>query len=372
MELWTSRALARGAAYAPPMALPWLLYGATGYTGELIARRAVAAGERPVLAGRRAVAVGALAAELGLESRAFDLHDAPALEGGLAGMKAVLHCAGPFSRTATPMAEACLRARVHYLDITGEIDVFEGLAARDGAARAAGVALLPGVGFDVVPSDCLAAHLARRLPSATHLALGFQTGAVFSRGTATTMAENLHRGGAVRRQGRIVPVPAAWKTRRIDFGGGEVKAITIPWGDVATAFHTTGIPEVEVYMAAPGAVRRVLKLSRPLAPLLGTRPVQAFLKARIRAGPAGPTAEQRARGHSLLWGEARDGAQVVVSRLQTLEGYELTSRTALLAVQRVLSAPPRPGFLTPARAFGADFILEVEGTTRQDEAPRAV
>jgi short subunit dehydrogenase-like uncharacterized protein len=350
----------------------WLLYGANGYTGELIARRAVAAGERPVLAGRGMEAVGRLAAELGLDARVFALDDPAAVGRGLDGMKAVLHCAGPFSRTAAAMADGCLRARVHYLDITGEIEVFEGMAARHEGARRAGVTLLPGVGFDVVPSDGLAAHLHRRLPSATHLALGFQGSARLSRGTATTMAENLHRGGAVRRDGRIVAVPAAWKTRVIDFGAGPVPAITIPWGDVATAYHTTGIPNVEVYMAAPRAMRVFLKMARPIGPLLGTRPVQSFLKRRIQSGPPGPSAEHRARARSRLWGEARDASQVVVSRLDTLEGYELTSRTALLAVQRVVAGGVAAGFQTPGRAFGPDFILAVESTSRRDDPPRPV
>jgi short subunit dehydrogenase-like uncharacterized protein len=350
----------------------WILYGANGYTGELIARRAAAAGARPVLAGRSAEAVGRLAAELGLEHRVFGLDTPAAVDAGLSGMAAVLHCAGPFSRTAAPMAEACLRARAHYLDITGEIEVFEGLAARNAEAVKAGVILLPGVGFDVVPSDCLAAHLHRRLPSATHLALGFQSSGRLSRGTATTMVENLHRGGAVRREGRIVRVPAAWKTRVIDFGRGPRPAVTIPWGDVATAFHTTGIPNVEVYLASPGRMRALLKLSRLFVPLLSRAPVQSFLKGRIRAQPPGPSAAHRARARSLLWGEARDANQVVVSRLDTLEGYELTAHTALRAMQRVMAGGVSPGFQTPARAFGPDFVLEVEGTSRRDEPPRPV
>jgi len=350
----------------------WLLYGANGYTGELIARRARVLGERPVLGGRSADAVAALAGELGFEHRVFALDDPAAIARGLEGFKAVLHCAGPFSRTAGPMAEACLRAGAHYLDITGEIEVFESMAARDAAARAAAVTLLPGVGFDVVPSDCLAAHLKRRLPTATHLALGFQGSAALSRGTMTTMVENLHRGGAVRRDGRIVLVPPAWKTRVIDFGRGPVKAVTIPWGDVATAYHTTRIPNIEVYMAAPPSMRWMMRLARPLARLLRTKTVQALLKSRIRSGPAGPSAEHRARARSYLWGEARDASVAVVSRLETLEGYELTSRTALLAVRRVMAGGVALGFQTPAGAFGPDFILEIEGTTRQDEAPRAI
>ncbi len=229
----------------------YLIYGANGYTGALTARLAVERGHRPVLAGRNRESVSELAGQLNLEYRAFGLDDPAALDAGLRGVVTVLHCAGPFSHTWKAMSDACLRTKVHYLDITGEVLVFESLAARDAEAKAAGVMLMPGVGFDVVPSDCLAAHLKRRLPTATHLTLGFSGSGRFSRGTATTMAENMHRGGLVRRDGVLAKVPAAWKSRVIDFGAGPVSAMTIPWGDVSTAYHSTGIPNIEVYMSAP-------------------------------------------------------------------------------------------------------------------------
>ena len=281
----------------------FLIYGANGYTGTLIAREAVTRGHRPVLAGRDAEALPTLASDLGLGYRVFAL-DAPAqVTEGIRGEQAVLHCAGPFVHTYRPMADACLRAGVHYLDITGEVAVFEGLAARTTAAQAAGVMLLPGVGFDVVPSDCLAAHLKRRLPSATRLALGLLSLGRVSRGTATTMAENIHHGGLVRQDGALRRVPAAWKTRVIDFGTGPVKAITIPWGDVSTAFHSTGIPNIEVYVAARLGLRLAARASRPFGWLLGSRLAQGLLRRRIRAGPPGPTEEERARGRSYLWGQ---------------------------------------------------------------------
>lgn len=346
----------------------YLIYGANGYTGELIARAAGARGHRPILAGRNAAAVGALAQELGLQPRAFGLDDPRALDAGLAGAGLVLNCAGPFSRTAEPVASACLRLGAHYLDVTGEIPVFEMLARRHAAAQEAGVMLLPGVGFDVVPSDCLAAHLKRRLPSASHLRLAFQAGVGASRGTATTMVENLDKGGLVRRAGRLARVPAAWKSRDIDFGNGPRTTVTIPWGDVSTAFHSTGIPNVEVYMAAPRGLIFTLKMLRPLAPLLGSRPVQSFLKRRIQARPPGPSAEQRARGQARLWGEAWDEAgSRVVSRLRTPDGYTLTVLTALACVERIVSGQSTPGFATPSRAFGADLVLEIPGVTRTDE-----
>src|SRR5262249_15036995 len=284
----------------------FLIYGANGYSGALIARAAVARGHKPILAGRNAEALAQLARELHLEHRVFTLDDPVAVESGIKGAGVVLHCAGPFAHTATPMADACLRTRTHYLDITGEVSVFEAMAARGAEAKAAGVMLMPGVGFDVVPSDCLAAHLKRRLPSATRLALGFCTAGRMSRGTALTMLENFPGGGLVRRDGVLTRVPAAWKTRVIDFGTGPLKAITIPWGAVSTAYASTGIPNIEVYTAVPLRVRVALRLSRYLGWLLGWGPVRRYLERRIRSRPPGPTDAQRARRQTFLWGEASD------------------------------------------------------------------
>lgn len=345
----------------------YLIYGANGYTGSLIVEMALARGHRPILAGR-GDAVTQLAQQSQLEARRFSLDNAADVERGLEGVTAVLHCAGPFQHTARAMAQGCLKKGVHYLDVTGEIGVFEQLANLDRQARDAGVMLMPGVGFDVVPSDCLAAHLKRRLPSATSLALGFQSLGRVSRGTATTMAENAHRGGAARIGGVIKPVPACWKTRTIDFGRGPTVAMTIPWGDVSTAWYSTGIPNVEVFMATPWKLRTFARASRYFGWLLGSGFVQRWMKRRIQAQPPGPTPEQRARGKSLLWGEARDErGQVVVSRLQGPEGYTTTALTALAVVERVLAGQVTVGFQTPAKMYGADFILEIPGFARQDE-----
>ncbi len=347
--------------------MSYLIYGANGYTGELIAREAARRGQRPLLAGRDGAAVAALAGELGLEHRRFALDEPGAVAAGLEGATAVLHCAGPFTVTAPPMIAACLRRSVHYLDITGEIDVFEGAAARHEDARGAGVMLLPGVGFDVVPSDCLAAHLKRRLPTATHLTLGLFSSGRLSRGTATTTIEHAHRGGLVRRGGALTRVPSGWKTRPIDFGRGERPAINIPWGDVSTAFHSTGIPNIEVYLAAPASVRATLRLMRWAKPLLRSPAVKSYLKRRVRKGPPGPTAEERARGRTVLWGEVTDGAGGrAVSRLIGPEGYAFTVATALAVVERVLAGQATPGFQTPAKAYGADFVLEIPGVERHD------
>jgi short subunit dehydrogenase-like uncharacterized protein len=345
-----------------------LIYGATGYSGELIARLAAERGLQPILAGRNATAVAKLASGLGVPHRAFALDDAAALDAGLDGVRVVLHCAGPFSHTSKPMLDACLRKKVHYLDLTGEVEVFEACAARDAEARAAGVMILPGVGFDVVPSDCLAAHLKRRLPSAKRLALAFRPSGGVSRGTATTVVENIDRGGMVRSGGELRRVPVAHAQRTIDFGRGPAVCVSFPWGDVATAWYSTRIPDITVYIAFPRSTRVGLKLSRMFAPILATRPMQRWLNERIRSAPPGPDAAARARGRTYLWGEVEDDAGGrAVSRLETPEVYALTAFAALEIVKRVMSGEAPAGFQTPSSAYGPDLVLALPDCTRTDE-----
>jgi len=342
----------------------WMIYGANGYSGELIAREARRRGLKPVLAGRTAERIAPLAQELDCEHRTFALADAAATAKALVGMNLVLNCAGPFSATAAPMASACLNGRAHYLDITGEIEVFEALHARDAAARAAGIVLCPGVGFDVIPTDCLAVALKTALPDATHLALGFDSRSGFSPGTAKTMVEGLGQGGRVRRDGRIVPVPPVWKTRRIDFGRGEKTAMTIPWGDVATAFHSTGIPTIETYVPATPTLLRWRWLLPWLRPLFGLGLVQTLLKQRVTATVRGPDDEQRQRTPTWVWGEVTNAAGArKIGRVQTANGYDVTVQGALAVIEWLRANAPTGGYYTPAQLLGAGLVETLPGST---------
>ncbi len=340
---------------------PWMLYGANGYTGQLIAREAVRRGLAPVLAGRDPGKVGAVAQELGLDHRAFALDRADDAAHELDGMALVLHCAGPFSATGAPMMERCLRSGAHYLDITGEIDVFEQAHARDARARAAGVLLCPGVGFDVVPTDCVAAALKDALPQATHLRLGFDTRSAISPGTAKTAAEGLALGGRVRQDGRIIRVPHGHRTRRIDFGNGVRTAVTVAWGDVSTAFHTTGIPNIEVYAAVPPAAALAARLGPLIEPLMAV-PFVRDAVARRAGAVRGPAADARARQPSFVWGEAEAAGVRRTCRMQTANGYDFTVSSALGIVAAVLGRPPPPGFSTPSRLAGQDFASSLPGS----------
>ena len=344
-----------------------LLYGAYGYTGSLVAEAAADRGLDVTLAGRRRAKLRPLADDLGYEAVVFHLEDRAPITAALDNHEAVLNCAGPFVETAEPLVEAALATGTDYLDITGEIEVFEAIQDRDDWAREARVTLLPGVGFDVVPTDCLAAHLAERLPEADSLELAFESEGPPSDGTTRTSLRHLHEGGRVRRDGEIEAVPLAWEDRQIDFGEGPRTVVTIPWGDVATAYHSTGIPDVTVYMSmSPGSVTW-LRRARYASPLLRLGVVRWLLAKLLARGGSGPDEETRAETGASVWGRAMadDGAEAV-ARLRTPNTYDLTVETALNAVEGVLAGDVDPGFQTPSTAFDPDFVLEVPGVERTD------
>jgi short subunit dehydrogenase-like uncharacterized protein len=348
----------------------WLIYGANGYTGRLIVAEAVRRGLRPVVAGRNRDAVEVLAARHDCPARTFALDDPSAVAEELAGVRLVLNCAGPFSKTAQVMIAACLKARVHYLDITGELGVIEHAAGRDEAARAAGVALIPAVGFDVVPTDCLAAMLAEELPDATHLALAFTFTDGASPGTTKTMVENMPHGGRARIDGRIEKVPALWKTRTIPFPAGPRMAMTIAWGDVASAYYTTGIPNIETYLAIDEAKLGSMRRFGLFIPLLRFGPVLKLVNRLIELRVKGPTPEAVATERCAIWGEVRNATgETRTAALDTPNGYRLTALTTVTIVERILTRGIKRGFHTPAKAFGSRFVLEIPGVRLISGAP---
>lgn len=351
-----------------------LLYGAYGYTGRLIAREAVDRGLEPVLAGRDAARLDALGNKLNLRTRVASLTAPDRLRRKLEDVTAVLHCAGPFVQTGPPMVEACLETGTHYLDLTGEMAVFRRLAGRSDEADAAGIMLLPGIGFDVVPSDCMANFVAGKADGATTLEIAIFAQGDVSRGTLKTLIEQMGEGGLVRREGRLRRVPPGWTSRTVDFGDRERRVVSIPEGSVVTSGHSTHVPNVTAYLALPLLVQTLLRASQYVQGFLKWPPVKQLLKRLVEQRKEGPTAEERRRGGTVVWASARKGTgRPVTARLHGPEAYTFTARAAVHAMERVLGGTVPSGYQTPSTAFGADFVLDVKGTERTvvDEGPAA-
>ena len=345
-----------------------LVYGATGYTGGLLAALAKERGLAPIVAGRSRAKVEAVAARLGLEARVASVDDPAALAALLRDVACVISSAGPFAATARQLFEACLAARTHYLDVTGEIDVFALGASYDARAKQAGVMILPGIGFDVVPSDCLAAHVAARAGEPRVVRIALAAGGTPTHGTAKTALAALGEPLRVRRGGKLIELPSGSLSRTFDFGAGPVACVGVPLGDVVTAAYSTGAPDVEVYMRGSGALRFGLRASQWLGPLVASGPVQRALGRWIDRLPEGPSEEERLGTRALVVAEAEGPSRVARARLDTPSGYETTRLAGVEAARRILAGEVRPGYQTPATAFGADFVLALPGVKREDVA----
>lgn len=344
--------------------MSFLIYGASGYTGKLIVELFIKKGLKPILAGRTKSKIKPLAEKYGLEYLIFGLDKKEEIIQNIERFHLILNCAGPFSRTAKQIVEACIIAKTHYLDITGEIEVFEMIKSYDSDAKKNGIVLIPGVGFDVVPTDCMAKYLSTKLPDATHLELAFTSvGGSISHGTVTTMIEGLGNRGYKRENGVMVYKPTGYKGKWIDFGRLKQFAMTIPWGDISTAFFTTKIPNIETYAGASKFAYYLMKLQFLFNPIIRTKFVKNLLQKYVDNKITGPNEIHFQYGKSLIYGKVTNAkGETFEGKIETLEGYRFTAEASVLITQKIIELKEISGYKTPAGLFGHELILEIEGS----------
>ncbi|WP_144395137.1 saccharopine dehydrogenase family protein [Pleionea sediminis] len=339
-----------------------LIYGAYGYTGQLIIDEALRHNLNPIIAGRSADKLSAL--NYPLERRVFNLDNVESIIKQLSDIDILIHCAGPFSSTAAPMMQACLASKTHYTDITGEISVFELAQSFSDKANNSNIVICPGVGFDVIPTDCLASQLKEKMPDAKYLSLGFDTSSRLSPGTAKTSVEGLGQGGKVRSDGIIKSVPLAYKSRTIDFGNGSKNAVTIPWGDVSTAFYSTRIPNIEVYIpVSPRGAKKMRRLNW-IRPILKMPFVQRYLKKQVGNTTKGPDASKRKNQGTYVWGEViNENGKILQARIKTANGYSLTASGAIEIARFLIGYNGTGGAFTPSTLINNQLVHQLEGSS---------
>jgi short subunit dehydrogenase-like uncharacterized protein len=350
----------------------WMLYGAYGYTGILVANEAIKRGHRPILGGRSAEKLKPLAESLGLDYLAVGLDDVNLLAEKIQGIELVFHAAGPFVHTSDPMIRACLKAKVNYTDITGEVPVFENTFSYDEQAKAQGIVLMSGIGFDVIPTDCMAVYITQKTPNAVELEIAIEAIDVPSAGTTKSSIEMLAKGGLVRREGKLVPYRLGRGIKKIVFSHGKTRlAITAPWGDLVTAYRSTGIPHITTYMKQSPAFAQSVRFVGPAMQYgLKIKPIRHFAQNVVGSVVKGANEIERGQMRSYVWVCAKDAqGNRHEAWLETIEGYDFTAVAGIRAVERLLELRPN-GALTPAQVFGADFVLEIENTQRFDALPR--
>jgi short subunit dehydrogenase-like uncharacterized protein len=343
-----------------------LLYGAYGYTGRLAAELAAAKKLDVVLAGRNQDALAGLGDRLSLPTRVVGLNDARQLAEALKDIACVVHMAGPFAATSAPMLNACLSTQTNYIDITGEIEVFAAMWSREAEIQRAGITAVPGAGFDVVPTDCLAGYVTGKLEQPASLVIALRGLESASQGTLRTAIHQVSKPVLCRRAGVIVALEDR-SPRWIDFGSGAESCVPVSWGDVATAFHSTGVGNITVYFRRTNLLRSADILGKLFGPLLRSRIGQRGLTAIVRRFPEGPSQAERTGHRATIWAEAIDSlGRSATASLSTPDAYDFAANSALEIASRVSSLSAALGLVTPFQAFGADFVLSLPGCSRTD------
>jgi short subunit dehydrogenase-like uncharacterized protein len=346
-----------------------MVYGATGFTGGLVTEAARTLPCELVLGGRDGRRLERMARPLGLRTRAFALGETAEIANALANVDLVLNAAGPFGATAVPLMAACVETGTHYLDVAGELSVFAAAHRYDTTARQRGIMLMPGVGFTIVASDCLAAHAAALLPGAKYLRLGFSQPAELSRGSLRTVVAELRGRVTIRRAGRLSSISVGTLEREFDYGQGPQSSTALSFADVFTAHFTTGIPNIESYLEANALVRVTGPFLGQLTEVLRLTPFHPVMGVGLAGWPRMFPPQSDRPAHQVIVAEVEDSwrrtRRVMMS---TTDGYSFTACAAAHIMKRALTGEVASGFQTPAQLYGADLALAVPGTIRQDLA----
>jgi len=343
-----------------------LVYGASGYTAGLLLPQLAERGIGFIAAGRDQSKLRRAASAFGCEQRVFDLSDPSSVDANLNGVQLVLNAAGPYGRTASPLIDACLRRRLDYLDLSGEVDPLEYAMRCDSFARCQGVMLLPAVGLDVVPTDCLAVSLAERLPQAEALTIHISPSNLISRGSLATLVDQAGVPVKVRRAGVLAEMRFRTQMSRADFGSGECATVAVTWGDLVTAFWSTGIPNIEVYFEATAFRRTLVLANQYWGSWLETSAARSWLQAWIAMAPPGPDVAERDGHRSVMVAQVQRGSRRARARLITPEAYTFSATSAASSVEAVLGGQRRTGFCTPAQVFGTDFVRRLPGVSFEE------
>lgn len=349
----------------------WMIYGATGYTGTLIAKEAVRRGHRPLLAGRNAEKLRMLAEQLGLEWCAFSLEDKSTLREATESIDLMLNTAGPFTETCEPIMDGCLAGHTHYMDISNEIFVLQAAQARHHLAEKMGVSLIPSVGFGTTASNCLARHVWAKITDPVSLELVISPYvAQRSAGAIKSTLKTIACGAYVRKNGILTAIPFGSGAKHMLITNRAHNVLPVATGDLEAAYMSTGVANICVYMPHslnPALACFVLPIIQKLLSWDVLRQLAEQQIGRRQASHAINPVDTKQ--HSWVWARATDPhGNIAEARLEAGEGYNFTASASIHAVEWVL-CHHSVGAQAPAAVFGEDFVLRLEGVNRYDAPP---
>lgn len=343
-----------------------LLYGVTGFTGQLIAQSLQQHNIPFDVAGRNLAATETAAKRFNRGFQTFSITDSRAVD-VLRRYQVLINAAGPFRITAAPLARACIEAGTHYLDLAGEYADFRSVSQIADSSRAqikAGsrneVSLISGIGFGVVPTDLVAAYLAKRMPDGKRLSIAFAADGGVSKGTLKVLLSDLHSLGIKITNGQEEPARFGQEKRTVDFGeGGHRKVGTNPWrADLFSSRQSTPATSIQTFTAFPAALSF---LAGPLGKALFFNPLaRALGKFAEKFLPEGPKPAQLQKGRTFVWARLENDAGAWIETcVSGPEAYLFTGLCAAAITSAVLKQSPA-GVVTPSQLLSLDELLQLD------------
>ncbi len=351
---------------------PIAVYGATGYTGKLVAAELAASGADYVLAGRSAEKLDALAEDLGgsVETRAVALDDPEGLRDLLTPCAAVIACAGPFSVHGEPVLEAAVDTATHYLDTTGEQTwmrtAFEDYGPR---AHSAGTTVIPAMGFDYVPGDMIAALTAQGMGEVDEVVLAYSVaGFGMTRGTQLSGLEMVGGGDVEWRKLKWMPADQSVGRGTYLFPEpiGRQRMVRYPAGEQITVPRHVATRQVRTMITAstlaPSPLARALPALTRSTGLAMRTPLRKAVGKMISRLPEGPKLEDRQAARFTIVCDVIRGGDARRGVIRGSDVYGMTAAAitagAIIAARGGISAT---GALAPSQAFEpAEFLTSLD------------
>ena len=337
-----------------------LLFGATGYTGRLTAHALARRGANFAIAGRNKSKLYDLADEVGgPEVRIAAVGDVNALVEALEDVKVLITTVGPFDELGDTAADAALRARVNYIDSTGEGSFIARLIERDTEARDAGICMASAMGFDEIPAD-VAATLATEGMDKADVVLTYAIPLEASRGTIRSTIGIVSKPGPWLENGHTVMIEPGKTTRWAPMPPplGPKPSMGMPLAIGRLAPLHLDLSGLRIFVTAGSFQRFGVRFALPvIGRVAGTRWGRWGLEKSLGALPDGPDDDARAKARWTVLAEATSGSSWRNVALLGADHYGITAEFLTTSAMKMSEEGfSNPGFHAPVDAVGLETL----------------
>lgn len=334
----------------------WIIYGATGYTANLIIKKAIQMGLPPVLAGRDRSKISSVAKKYGLKYKVFEINDINVIQANIENSNLILNASSNYKLTAQPFINACLASGCHYLDLCGEISVLKKIFEYNELAKYGNITIIPNSGYHSIVTDCFAGYVANLIENPIELNYYLLDASIPSLGTLKSSLDAFLGGGFVLKYNNFENIKMGSIKTRVEHKNKALTLYASPMAELYLSHISTSIPNINVYLKIPLLYSLLLDyFGDYILKLLQSEKRTAILNL-IDKFVKGPSEAINKKLKSMIGVNVKNlKGDSLTMWLEAPEAYDFTATLSVEAVKLALSGLPS-GVLTPIQAYGCNFL----------------